>query len=198
LSNLLLVTVAVHPTVGLTDTNPIGASCGRSTSTAVVVALSFSLGTRKVNFVNPPWVAFDGFTVTCAEAGEAASTSAASAPATAATPERTRSLRINRLLECWARHRPCGHRACDIPHLTAQTTRPARDSVTPGPSHASAHQPGRRRRGHSAGWARHAGVVGAAARIVPATAEVGQEPPGQVPAARRRWHHPGADPGPPF
>jgi hypothetical protein len=44
-------TWAVHPATGLTETERIGAVGGRFTSSATVLALAFSFGTRKVSLV---------------------------------------------------------------------------------------------------------------------------------------------------
>ena len=65
-----LVSCAVQPGCGLTRTEAIGVSAGKAIS-ILVVATSFSVGTRKVSLVKPPWVAPGPWTVTCADAGPA-------------------------------------------------------------------------------------------------------------------------------
>src|SRR5689334_13500288 len=79
--------VAVQPATGRSDTDAIGVSGGRFTSTFVVFALSVSFGTRKATLVYPPWTAELGLTVTCAEAGTA-KPSAPAAAAASTTPAR--------------------------------------------------------------------------------------------------------------
>ncbi len=90
---------AVQPATGLTDADAIGAFSGTVTSSLTVPAVAFSLGTRKLSFAKPPWVAVLGFTVTWADAGAAKPRTAVAATATT-TPARTtpeRTIRVRRI-----------------------------------------------------------------------------------------------------
>src|SRR5689334_7597648 len=83
------VTSAVHPATGFTDTEATGAFVGRFTSSATVLALAFSLGTRNVIFPYPPWVAEAELTVTWAPAGPAKANTA-TADTASTRPARSR------------------------------------------------------------------------------------------------------------
>ena len=71
-----LSTLMVQPGTGSTLTNAIGWSVGKVTSSIVVLrVVACSFGTWNTSVANPPWVAFGGWIVTCADAGPAARTS---------------------------------------------------------------------------------------------------------------------------
>src|SRR4051794_35157279 len=73
------VTVAVRPGPGCTLSEASGLAAGKRTATAVVLAVSLSVGTRNDATTNPPGAAPGASTVTCADAG----------PATANPPSNT-------------------------------------------------------------------------------------------------------------
>jgi hypothetical protein len=50
-ASFIVSVVAVQPSSGLSDTDAIGVSVGRFTSNAVVLAVSFSFGTRNATLV---------------------------------------------------------------------------------------------------------------------------------------------------
>src|SRR6478735_777557 len=67
--SVVLVDVAVQPGTSLTDRKANGCSAGMVTVTAVVPAVSDSVGTRKVSLIaSSPADASDGLTETCADA----------------------------------------------------------------------------------------------------------------------------------
>ena len=74
-ASVALSTLMVQPGTGSTLTNAIGWSVGKVTSSIVVRASSRSFGTWNTSVAKPPWVAFGGWIVTCADAGPAARTS---------------------------------------------------------------------------------------------------------------------------
>lgn len=83
-----VVTFAVQPGTGRTETVASGRSCGRVTTSSVVDAVSDSLGTRKVSAAYPPEAVASGVTRTCAEAGSAVAAAAARARVRAAQERR--------------------------------------------------------------------------------------------------------------
>src|SRR5690606_20333444 len=63
-SRVVFSVTAVQPAVGLTETEAMGASGGRKTSSLTVDALARSFGTRKATLVKLPCSAVRGLTVT--------------------------------------------------------------------------------------------------------------------------------------
>lgn len=60
----VVMTCAVQPSMGLTETEVSGVSVGSFTSSRLVLAVADSLGTMNVSLVNPPSFVTDGSTVT--------------------------------------------------------------------------------------------------------------------------------------
>jgi hypothetical protein len=61
----------LHPGSGLAETEANGVLVGRVTCSLVVLAVADSVGTEKTSFPKPPGVASGEETSTCAEAGNA-------------------------------------------------------------------------------------------------------------------------------
>src|SRR5664279_18106 len=88
--NVILVGVTVQPGNGLTATSANGWSAGMVTVTPTVLAVSDSVGTRKVNVVESPAAAVEGSTVTCAAATPAPATRVRAAKVTVVITRRHR------------------------------------------------------------------------------------------------------------
>src|SRR6478752_9932109 len=87
--SVVLVATAVQPGTSFTDRKANGCSAGRVTVTAVVPAVSDSVGTRKVSLIaSSPAVASDGLTETCADAMPAPATRAMAVSETVLTTRR--------------------------------------------------------------------------------------------------------------
>ncbi|SHX25908.1 Uncharacterised protein [Mycobacteroides abscessus subsp. abscessus] len=92
--SFFLVMVAVQPAFCWVLTEMIGWSSGRTTSSAVVDAVSDSVGTRKFSTPQPPWVA-SPVTLTWAAAGAARATAQAVVAVTAAMTRKGLGVRIS-------------------------------------------------------------------------------------------------------